>query len=104
MVTLVLLAWAEFPLSTSAIFLIPRVLQRQWRRVNKALSIIDMVPAHHVYPLDLFESEIPLMLLYLPAHIRLLSSPSDPSTRLDRSALPSDWRLHDEQADFLRGL
>eukprot|EP00978_Attheya_sp_CCMP212_P036872 scaffold170239_cov26-Attheya_sp.AAC.1 len=69
MVTQVLLAWAESPLTTSALFLIPRVFQRQWRRANKALSIIGLVPTCHIHPVDVFNSEIPFMLLYLPAHI-----------------------------------
>eukprot|EP00978_Attheya_sp_CCMP212_P041137 scaffold232072_cov50-Attheya_sp.AAC.1 len=61
------------------------------------------VPTCHIYPVDAFDSEIPFMLLYLPAHIRCLS-PESISPSLDRTSLPSDWRCHDEQADYLCGL
>jgi hypothetical protein len=62
-----------------------------------------MVNAADLYPQDVFEAEIPFILLILPPHIPSLpSSPTNDS--LDRSALPHDWRKHDQQAEYLRGL
>eukprot|EP00978_Attheya_sp_CCMP212_P026545 scaffold87546_cov40-Attheya_sp.AAC.1 len=105
MVTHVVMAWQECPHDTACVFLLPRVFQRWWRRTNKALLIWAlMVDAADLYPTDVFEAEIPFILLILPPHIPYL--PSVPNVlSLDRSTLPDDWREHDEQAaEYLRGL
>ena len=103
MVTHVLLAWVESPHDTAGLFLVPRVLQRWWRRTNKALQWTQLVPAIDIYPLDVFESEIPFVLLILPPHIPCLPAPTAPNS-LDKSSLPANWRQHNQQAEYLRGL
>jgi hypothetical protein len=103
MITHVVMAWVECPHDTAGVFLLPRVFQRWWRRTNKALIWALMVNAADLYPQDVFEAEIPFILLILPPHIPSL--PSIPNVNsLDRSTLPKDWHKHDEQAEYLRGL
>jgi hypothetical protein len=103
MITHVVMAWVECPHDTAGVFLVPRVFQRWWRRTNKALIWAEIVYATELYPNNVFEAEIPFILLILPPHIPSLpSSPTNDS--LDRSALPHDWRKHDQQAEYLRGL
>ena len=103
MITHVIMAWVECPHDTAGVFLVPRVFQRWWRRTNKALMWALMIKAGDLYPSDVFEAEIPFILLILPPHIPSL--PATPlNNSLDRSALPTDWREHDEQAEYLRGM
>jgi hypothetical protein len=103
MVTHVIMAWVECPHDTAGIFLVPRVFQRWWRRTNKALLWALLLDTSSVYTSDVFEAEIPLVLLILPPHIPCLPS-SSPDNSVDRSTLPANWREHDEQAEYLRGL
>jgi hypothetical protein len=103
MITHVVMAWVECPSDTAGVFLVPRVFQRWWRRTNKALMWALMINAGVIYPREVFEAEIPFILLILPPHIPTL--PSSPTINsLDRSTLPTDWREHDKQAEYLRGL
>jgi hypothetical protein len=93
--------WVEQATTTSALFLIPRILQRDWGFLSKhvvELGIFD--------PRDLpwgcrFQSLIPFCLLYLPCYTRIL--PSD--NRLDMRSHPSKFeRWCNNQATELRGL
>jgi hypothetical protein len=93
--------WVERSATTSAVFLIPRILQRDWGFLSKhvvELGVFD--------PRDLpwgcrFHSLIPFCLLYVPRYVRSLPSP----TRLDMRPFPTRFeRWCNHQAEELRGL
>jgi hypothetical protein len=92
--------WVEGPTHTSGIFLVPRIMQKDWGYICKHVVVLG-----EYYPGTLpercaYDSHIPFVLLYVPPHIRSL-----PVRSLESSASPplhSKW--HTEQADHLRGL
>jgi hypothetical protein len=92
--------WVEGPTTTSALFLVPRIMQKDWGYICKHVIMIG-----EYYPWTLpedcaYDSHIPFVLLYVPLHVRTLPPPS-----LDKStpaAFHRKW--HTEQADYLRGL
>jgi hypothetical protein len=92
--------WVEGATMTSGLFLVPRVLQKDWEYICKHVITIGeyypwMLPESCAY-----DSHIPLVLLYIPPYVRTL-----PDYSLERSAsTPVHARWHTEQADYLRGL
>jgi hypothetical protein len=92
--------WVEGPTTTSALFLVPRIMQKDWEYICKHVIVIG-----EYYPWTLpascaYDSHIPFVLLYVPCHVRSLPPPS-----LDKSTSTSFHRKwHTEQADYLRGL
>ena len=102
----VLQAWVEFPQDTEALFFIPRICTRSWTRVHKAICTIGFLRSGAVWdghvPWD--QSEIPLVLLYLPPHRRTLPPPSRESDNLVAPPLPADAGWHRAQAQRVRGL
>jgi hypothetical protein len=73
-----LVGWVEVPLSTGAVFLIPRVLQRTWAHLSH--SVVEFrtycprdLPLECQYP-----SDIPFVLLVIWPHVRRL-----PDSRVD---------------------
>ena len=93
-------AWVEVPTTTAAIFVIPRILQRDWGFISKHISCVG-----EFHPLDLPHllpdySEIPFVVLCTYSHERRL-----PAHRLEFPTSPSDepaW--HREQVEELRRL
>lgn len=94
-----LMAYVEAPLITSAIFLIPRVMQRDWQRVSKYCVALGVF-APSVVPTKV-SHDIPFVLCYLKPHV-----PTMPSDResMDCSAIPGYLRRHLRFADTLRGM
>jgi hypothetical protein len=92
--------WVEGATITSGIFLIPRILQKDWEYLCKHIITMGeiypwMLPVSCVY-----DSHIPFVLLYVPFYVRSL-----PNYRVVESApTPVHTRWHMEQADHLRGL
>ncbi len=92
--------WVEGPTTTSGIFLVPRIMQKDWGYICKHVVVLG-----EYYPWTLpadcaYDSHIPFVLLYIPQHVRTLPVP-----RLDISPPPpfhSKW--HTAQVDYLRGL
>ena len=77
-------AWCERPLTTSAVFVIPRILQHQWRGLSRHLLELATydpwtlpVDCQPVLP-------IPFVILYLGPHVRTLPDPY----RMDGPPLP----------------
>jgi hypothetical protein len=94
-------AWVKSPLLTSGIFMIPRVLQKDWafisRHIHKAVVIYpSKLPVHLCY-----DSLIPLVLLYVPCYVRTLP-PTDRMDELTDSTFYEHW--HQQQAEHVRGL
>jgi hypothetical protein len=93
-------AWVEAPLTTSGLFMIPRVLQKEWafisRHIHEALVIYpSALPSHSLY-----SSLIPLVLLYVPCYVRTL-----PLERMDESTDRTVYeKWHSQQAEHVRGL
>jgi hypothetical protein len=92
--------WVEGPTHTSGIFLVPRILLKDWGYICKHVSVLGEYFPGSLPELYAYDSHMPFVILYIPRHIRSLPIPS-----LDTSApspLHSKW--HTEQADHLRGL
>jgi hypothetical protein len=87
-----LLWWSESPLDTMCALLIPRVFQQRWSSISKHL-------VYHPLPSESTSLGIPLVLVLLPAHTRVLDPP-----RLDSSPRPFIAKWHQEQAEIMRGL
>jgi hypothetical protein len=92
--------WVERAHETAGIFVIPRILQRDWGNTSKHIFDIGTF-----YPTELplecrFPSLIPFCILYIPCFVRSL-----PPRRLEpvtSSSRPEGW--HKRQADYVRGL
>jgi hypothetical protein len=92
--------WVEAPLTTTGLFLIPRILQRDWAFLSKHVTETVVIypsalPSHLRY-----NSLIPLVLLYVPCYVRSLPLP-----RLDEltdRTVYEHW--HYQQAEYVRGL
>jgi hypothetical protein len=92
--------WVEGPTHTSGIFLVPRIMQKDWGYICKHVMVLGEYYPGSLPDLCSYDSHIPFVLLYIPRHVRSLPVPS-----LDTPAptpLHSKW--HTEQADYLRGL
>jgi hypothetical protein len=95
--------WVESPTNTEGIFVIPRVLQRDWGNLSR--SVFERGVFHPTLLPDTcrgrYSSLIPFVILHVPPHQRLLPPP-----RLDKSSatmrFPRWW--HAAQADHLPGL
>ena len=93
-------AWAERPLTTSCLFFIPRTVPAFWWGLSRYLvELPTLYP--HLTPLPIPPKvPIPIVVLYLPPHERLLSS----KDRLDITPVPANALWHRQQAALLRGL
>jgi hypothetical protein len=94
-------AWVESPWNSAGLFLIPRVLQREWAFLSKHIHEVLVIYPHALPPHLQYASLIPLLLLYLPCYVRLLPLPDRMDKLTDRT-IYQQW--HREQADFVRGL
>ena len=73
------LAWCESPLTSAHFFVLPRVLQREYGRVNKHIDFLGQFDS----PSTPFAHPLPVVVFYLPVHQRRLSDLSEglvPST------------------------
>jgi hypothetical protein len=88
-------------MQTSCIFMIPRILQRDWAFISKHVCEV-MVLYPHELPVSLrYDSLIPLILLYIPMYVcslPILDRLDSPST----VAIYKPW--HQQQAEHVRGL
>jgi hypothetical protein len=74
-ITFFLDCWVEQPMSTGAIFLIPRILQRTWSHVSHYVIEYQAVLPHKLPADCTYKSDIPFVLLVVPPHIRSLPPP-----------------------------
>ena len=94
-----LTCWVEVPLSTAAIFAVPRAMQRDWAFLNRHVKIVGEFHPQTVPGLT--NCCLPLVVLHIPAHVRVLGD-DDRLESADTS--PRFERWHREQADEVRGL
>ena len=93
--------WVEGACDTSAIFLIPRILQREWGNISqhvldKGTFYPSALPAHLAY-----DSLIPFVLLYVPPYVRTIPDPNRMDANSSGSQYPAWLR---KQVEVLRGL
>jgi len=100
----VLESWVERPLTTSAIFVVPRTLSGMWRGLSRHLQELCLIQATEWDFLPPLLLPIPVMAIYLPRHIRRLTPTLSSELRLDPTPLPSDATWHRQQAAHMRGL
>jgi hypothetical protein len=92
-------AWTEYPWTTEAFFVVPRVFQRDWGRVSKHIVELGTFAAEMI-PDYGGSTDIPCVLLHLPCYVRSLPSPR----RMDPPSRPQGGEWHREQAEYVRGL
>ena len=102
--------WTERPETTSAVFLLPRVLQRRWQRISRFLQPLRPAPGSP-HKQDGFRfhdlsapisHRLPIIVLYLPSHV-----PSLPIDRLEPAPSSISWRKrlwYEQQKEHLYGV
>ena len=96
-----LTTWVESPLDSAGIFIIPRVLQKDWHYMSRHIQEFGVFDPVSLPDKCLQHSLIPFCILICYPHIRRIS----PETGLDRdtsSPINEKWFQH--QAEFVRGL
>ena len=93
------MVWVQNPRSTSAVFLLPRILQRQWSRISHHVVEVGTFYPKHLPPPVSYPSLFPYVMLYVPPFVPVLGP-----SRLDKPAVakPNNW--HRRQAEEVRGL
>jgi hypothetical protein len=69
------LAWAESPLDSSHLFIVPRFMQREFGRVNCHIQYLGQFDPKDL-PVTAHPCRVPLLLFYLPCHTRSLATPT----------------------------
>jgi hypothetical protein len=64
--------WVEAPTCTSGLFLIPRILQRDWGHLSRHVEEIATVRPSTLPPVCAYDTLIPFVLLYVRPHSRVL--------------------------------
>jgi len=94
-----LLSWMESSLDSAALFLIPRVLQRDWGTLSRHVTDLGVFCAADIPFPCRPSSHMPFVLLYVAPYVRQL----DP-VRVESTSRPKFARWHQQQADHVRGL
>jgi hypothetical protein len=98
--------WVESPWDTSALLVIPRVLQRQWMNLSKHVTEVGLYQPSE-FPFSCLQAlPIPVVVLHIATYQRSLPSPSEPDdlAGLDAPSLPPNAKWHRQQAECLRRL
>jgi hypothetical protein len=91
--------YVERPLTTSALVLIPRVMQRRWSRPSCCVVEVGVYQRHLVPFLYRDMLTIPVVLLLIPCHVRIPSI-----SRMDSAPQTALWIYHRQQAALVRGV
>jgi hypothetical protein len=91
--------WVETPLTMGAIFLVPRVLQRDWSRISHSITEYPATLPRHLPPNCQYDSDIPFVLLAIFPHVRSLDEP-----RLDQPSAARAPHWVRAQVEGLHGL
>jgi hypothetical protein len=94
----VLSAWVERPHTSSALFIVPRVMTRSWQYLSKHIQTLATIPTNST---PFISHPVPVIILYLPCYIRSLPPP--PSDRLDKLTF-SNEAMFSAAVEMLRGL
>jgi hypothetical protein len=95
------LAWVESPLDSSHLFIVPRVMQRDFGRINRHIQYIGQFDPKTV-PLQSHPCRVPLLIFYLPPHRRSLAP--RPARRVDLPSFPRLPAWVARQVAHMRGL
>ena len=99
LLSFLLKCYEELPLTTSALILVPRVLQRRWSRASCQVVKIGVYPRSLIPFVCRTALTIPVVLLIVPFHVRRLEP-----ARLDLPSCAPSARVHREQAALVRGV
>ena len=99
LVSNVLELWVEAPLTTAALFFIPRILKGQWQGLHHSLVELTVLQPREVPLKHQPLLPIPFVVLYLPPHTRSVSP-----LRLGSVASGPNLQWHRQQAEYVRGL
>jgi hypothetical protein len=91
--------WVQDPAHAHGIFLIPRILQRQWGRIARYVKEVGVYFSNALPPQCCFDSHLPFVLLHIPPHRLTLRRDR---MELDARSQPRGWHKH--QAEAVRGL
>jgi hypothetical protein len=89
---------AERPLTTAALIILPRVLQKKWSRPSRHLVEVGIYPRQMVLFAHRSLLTIPVVVLLIPFHVRHLPDP-----RLDAPPTTALRQYHRQQAALVRG-
>jgi hypothetical protein len=92
--------YVEAPLTTAALVLVPRVLQRRWMNMSRVVTVVGEYQRSVVPIVCHTNLTIPIVVLLIPFHVRSLSSPD----RLDFSTDAPAKRMHEAAKTHLYGL
>ena len=92
--------WCEVPLTTSALLFIPRTVPSFWQGISRHLIKLPTIYPHTTPLLHPRLLPIPIVVLYLPPHVRSLST----KNRLDQPPGPAGYHWHRQQAATMRRL
>ena len=98
-ITTFLHSWVQSPRDTSAIFLIPRILQRRWGRVCRYIREVGTFLPHQLPRPVAYSSLLPFVFLHIPPFVPALSPP-----RMELSSKANQPNWHRRQAEEVRGL
>jgi hypothetical protein len=93
--------WVEGATTTSAIFVIPRVMQRDWGFLSKHVQELALVYPHELPPSCAIVSHVPFIVLHVPPYVRSLPTPDSLGEPPHPTVFP---RWHQQQANYVRGL
>jgi hypothetical protein len=95
------LAWAESPLDSSHLFLVPHVLQCDFGCINCHIQYLGQFDPKEL-PLHSHPCCVPLLLFYLPPHRRSICPQA--SCRMDLPSFPRMPAWVAQQVTYMRGL
>ena len=98
-ITCAIEAWCERPLTTSSLFVVPRVMTAQWKHLSRHVVEVGTFTPDQLCLNQPPMLPIPIVVLYLPPHTRVLPPP-----RMDPPSFSAAQRWHRQQAALVRGL
>ena len=97
-ISFVLNTWVERPTTTSAVFIVPRVLSRSWQYLSHHIQTLNVLD---VGVCPFLQHPVPVVILSLCARYRCL--PSTTTSSLDPSSFPN-YRRFQQKTNELRRL
>jgi hypothetical protein len=91
--------YIERPLMTAMIILLPRVLQKRWSRASRCVFECGCYPRNTLPCLQHSALTIPVVVLYIPFHVRSLQPP-----RMNSPPLTTLQRTYRQHAASVRGM
>ena len=91
--------WVQTPFDTEAIFIVPRILQKQWGRISRYVKERGVFLSNLLPPPYAFTSNLPFVLLHIAPHVSSITG-----RRMEQTphTKPNNW--HKRQAEAVRGL